>query len=173
MQLADSPDKHPDRKSIRLKDFDYSLASAYFITICTYKHAQILGKFADGEIIRSPEGECVQHTWQELPRHYPNVALDQFIIMPDHIHGILFLIDQESIGSTPVSMAEKIHGLPEIIRALKTFSAKSINEIRRTTGRPVWQRGYYEHVIRNNRDLDRVRKYIDENPFVWEMKKGK
>jgi len=109
-----------------------------------------------------------------LPHHYPHVALDAFVIMPNHIHGIIVLADPTVVGAgfkPAPTMVNKRHRLTEIIRAFKTFSSRRINESHGTPGRPVWQRSYYEHVIRNENDLDEVRKYIVNNPLKWDLDK--
>ena len=93
--------------------------------------------------------------------HYPHVALDAFVIMPNHVHGILVLIDEAPKGG----------GLPEIVRAFKTFSSRRVNEMRDSGGARVWQRGYYDHVIRSERSLGRIRDYIESNPLRWELDK--
>jgi len=100
---------------------------------------------------------AVQACWHDLPEHYPQIMLDAFVVMPNHVHGILILAP-ESAGQ---------HGLPEIARAFKTLSARRINEIRRTPGQPVWQRGYHEHIIRDEASLADIREYIATNPARW------
>ena len=98
----------------------------------------------------------VQQTWDDLPSHYQGIDLDAFIAMPNHVHGIIILADQ----------SERCHAIPEIVRGFKTFSARRINE-RAGKNRARWQRGYYEHVIRNAKALDRIRAYIANNPARW------
>jgi putative transposase len=134
-------------------------------------------------------GEIVQAAWFDLPRHYRHVELGAFVIMPNHIHGIIILNDSSTGGSVqdrPAGPAETIagkeslpgttktrpygrqHGLPEIVRAFKSFSARRINVLRHTKGTPVWQRNYYEHIIRNQQDLELTWLYIESNPARWE-----
>jgi REP-associated tyrosine transposase len=148
---------HRHRRSMRLAGYDYSQAGAYFVTICTHDRIPLFGEVIDDAVRLSPNGIVVMATRGGLSVHYPNLDLDAFIVMPNHIHGIIVLAD--------VSSAR--HGLPEIVRGFKTFSARSINELRRTRGTPLWQRGYYEHVIRIEKALNRVRSYIAENPRRW------
>jgi putative transposase len=184
------PEKH-HRHSIRLQDYDYSQAGAYFITVCTHKKECILGKIAEGKFCINNFGQCVMESWYDLPTHYPNIQLDEFVIMPNHIHGIIILHDKPPVGaglrpalvgkgSTALSKraglrpaptdknSKNIHGLQEIVRAFKSFSSRKINKIRRRTGQPVWQRNYYEHIIRNESDLYNARRYIINNPISWE-----
>ena len=126
-----------------------------------------------GLLVPNQYGALVEQAWNDLPDHYPHLSLDQFVVMPNHIHGIVVLTDVRAglkpaptaIGPNPAP--PKRHGLPEIIRALKTFSARRINEIRQTPGISVWQRNYYEHVIRNEADYTRIAEYIIDNPRRW------
>ena len=101
-------------------------------------------------------GTIVQRIWEDLPTHYSGIDLDAFIVMPNHMHGIIILADQ----------SERRHAIPEIVRGFKTFSARRVNERAGRRG-AVWQRGYYEHVIRNEKALDRIRDYIANNPARW------
>jgi REP element-mobilizing transposase RayT len=121
----------------------------------------------------------VNECWKDLPDHYGQVLLDEFVAMPNHVHGIIILNDNTvGAGFKPAPTIDnhdiqhrnsfKHHGLPEIIRAFKTFSARRINQARNTPGIPVWQRNYYEHVIRNEEDLNKVREYISTNPAGWD-----
>jgi len=154
------PDKH-HRRSIRLKGYDYSQAGAYFVTICTKARGCLFGEIIDGEMVLNPFGEVVQACWDDLPRHYPHVELDAFVIMPNHAHGIIMISVGAGFKPAPT------HGLPEIIRAFKTFSSRRINDLRDMSGVPLWQRNYYEHVIRNEESLNTIRRYIIENPLRW------
>jgi len=103
-------------------------------------------------------GKIVEEIWLELPHHYLYVELDKFVVMTDHFHGILFLTE-ETQGPAP-----KRPGLPYIIRSFKSQSARRINLVRGETGIPVWQRGYYDHIVRNESELASIRKYILSNP---------
>ncbi|HEY9068811.1 MAG TPA: transposase [Candidatus Ozemobacteraceae bacterium] len=170
------------RRSIRLREYDYTWPGAHFITVCTYGQRQLFGKIAGGCMQISPEGEIIQQVWKGLPDLYPNAKSDVFVIMPNHIHGIILLdAPLVSVGAglkpAPTSADEKSsrrsrHGLPEIVRALKSFSAWRINEYRKALGTPVWQRGYYEHVIRNDESIDQIRVYIMNNPARWYQDKA-
>ena len=153
------PDKH-HRRSIRLKEYDYTQSGAYFITLCTWQRQHLFGEIANNGMQLTNYGEIIQVHWDSLPKHYHYVELDEFIIMPNHVHGIIVLTDNPA--------CKKRHGLPEIIRSFKTFSARRINKIRRLSGVPVWQRGYYEHIIRNEKSLMAIREYIVKNPLSWE-----
>ncbi|MGA7562458.1 MAG: transposase [Desulfobaccales bacterium] len=111
--------------------------------------------------------EIFQHHWLDLSQHYPDVQSDAFVIMPNHVHGLAFLEDVGT-GLKPAPKG-KHHPLPEIIRAFKTFSARHINKLRNRAGKPVWQRNYYEHVIRRDESLAKIREYIENNPLRWAL----
>jgi putative transposase len=277
--MAYDPEKH-HRRSIRLKGYDYTQPGAYFITICTHGRECLFGEIIDGEMHLNEAGQIVVQTWQDLPNHVPNVQLDAFVVMPNHVHGIIIITDHaegigaglkparttmgpdsaadsgstagpgsvgagsvgagsvgagsvgagsepapttttapgsaagfgpttgsgpvgagptmgsgptaapgSTTGSDPVGAGSEpaptepaptepaptepaptrsSYGLPEIVRQFKTFSARRINELRGTPGTPVWQRNYYEHIIRNESSLNRIRQYIAENPARWD-----
>lgn len=188
------PEKH-HRHSIRLKGYDYSQPGAYFVTIVTQDQACLFGAVVDGEMRLNEWGEIVMWTWRDLPNHVPNVQLDAFVIMPNHVHGIIVITDvtnapapvgagsepaptqpqpaptqsipDQSIESISGGIPAKRYALPEIVRQFKTFSARRINAQRGTPGLPIWQRNYFEHVIRNEQSLNRIRQYIADNPQRW------
>lgn len=157
------PQTEHHRRSIRLKGHDYSAPGAYFVTICTQNRECLFWDDPNDKIVLSHMGQIAKRAWLDLPRHYSNVRLDVYCIMPDHVHGIIELTD----GGT-----DKRHGLPEIIRAFKSFSARRINVARHTMGVPVWQRNYYEHIIRHQVDWARIRGYIAANPQNWVTDEG-
>lgn len=129
-------------------------------------------------MIENQNGAFVRGYWEALPDHYSNVALDAFVIMPDHVHGIVVLGDRRDgagagdraglkpapTGGDGLEDAGGWHGLAEVVRAFKTFSARRINAMRGTPGVPVWQRGYYERIIRDHHALKNIREYIHANP---------
>ena len=162
------------RKQIRLREYDYSQPGAYFITICTKDRIGMFGKIVDGDMIMHEYGNIVQLCWNVLPDHYDNIQLDEFVVMPNHIHGII-IINDDAVGAglrpapTGNNVNPKRHGLSEIIRAFKSFSARRINEFRHTPCAHVWQRGYYDHIIRNVQALNRIREYISTNPERWQL----
>ncbi len=146
--------------SRRLEHYDYAQAGAYFITIATSYHVQWLGRI-DGEHMRpGPAGEIVQEIWTSVPARFPGVELDAFIVMPNHLHGIILLPDRQADDP------DRIH-LGRIVRAFKGASTRAI----RHTGLAdfAWQADDYEHVIRNDADLNRIREYILTNPLRWAL----
>ena len=157
--------------------FDYSQPGAYFITVCTRNRACILGDVTEGKLRLSAAGRLAQAAWKELPQHYPHVHLDAWTVMPNHVHGIAILksdsvdhVGANSVGHVGAGLKPaptQRHGLPEIVRAFKTFSARHINALQETVGTALWQRNYYEHVIRDEEALDRIRQYIADNPARW------
>jgi putative transposase len=152
------------RRSIRLPGFDYSKPGQYFVTICTQHRLCLFGTIENGKMSLNEYGEIVQAAWDDLPCHYQNINLHEFVIMPNHVHGIVGIINPvEPIDPT----STKRHGLPEIIRAFKTFSAKRINEKRETPGTSVWQRNYYERIIRDETAYLTITNYIRTNPQRW------
>lgn len=171
------PEKH-HRHSIRLRGYDYAQAGMYFVTIVAMNRECLFGEIADGKVRLNANGNIVRSSWDDLSRHYANVQLDAFVVMPNHIHGIILLTGDDArvgagrlVGAGPVGAglrpAPTHHALPEIVRAFKSFSSRRINETRKTTGAPVWQRNYYEHIIRNEMALHAVREYIANNPIQW------
>lgn len=169
------PQRH-HRRSIRLRGYDYTSPGAYFVTICAYGRECLFGEVADGEVVLSEYGAIIEQVWHDLPLHYPHVRLDTWVIMPNHVHGIIILVgESDAVGAglgpapTAAPTAMKRHGLPEIVRALKSFSARRINELRGVSGVPVWQRNYWEHVIRSERTLHLIQQYILDNPACWHL----
>lgn len=147
-----NPDKH-HRQSIRLKGHDYAQAGAYFITICTHNRNHVFGKIVDGTVRLNRLGKMTQQCWRDIPQHFPHVRLDAYVVMPNHVHGIITIDGtSKTIGS--------------IVRGFKIGATKWA---RQNTDIPtIWQRNYYEHIIRNESDLQRIRQYIIQNPMKWE-----
>ena len=165
------------RKSLRLKNHDYSNAGAYFVTVCTHRRAPMLGHIEDSAMVLSPAGQIVWDIWQKLPEHYSYLALGPFVVMPNHFHGIVHVTG--SVGAIhesplPAPAAQRSSdksrrsmSLPLIIGRLKMVSAKYINGMRNAGGQPVWQRSYHEHVIRSDESYAAIAEYIETNPQRW------
>ena len=167
MRSKFDPQKH-NRRSIRIPGYDYSQPGAYFVTIVTYQRECLFGNVIDGEMRLNENGKIVDHAWHDLPNHYPNLELGTYIIMPNHFHGIIILNDTVGAGLRPApTKPQKRHGLPEIVRALKSFSARRINERLKSPGTPIWQRNYYDHIIQNDREWNNIHLYIESNPLNW------
>jgi len=160
------PDKHR-RRSIRLENYDYSQAGAYFVTICTRDRACLLGEIVNGEMRLNEVGQIVADAWKWLAVQYAHVELDMSILMPNHLHGIIMICDDIRRGGSRTAPTETRKPLGRLIGAFKTVSTKRINELHLTSGGPFWQRNYYEHIIRNEEELAEVREYILNNPVRW------
>jgi REP element-mobilizing transposase RayT len=161
-----------NRRSIRLKEYDYSQSGAYFVTVCTHNKECLFGEIADAEMILNDAGKIVQTVWNEIPEHADNVDLDQFVIMPNHIHGIIVLHARCSgtacCAPTFQRFGKIVSGsLPTIIKSFKSAATKRINQSHETPGQKIWQSNYYERVIRDENELNDVRQYIVDNPAKW------
>jgi putative transposase len=161
--------------SLRLPSHDYSQAGAYAVTIRTRPGQPLFGEVVDGEMHLSIYGQIAQHCCEEIPLHFDHARIDTYLVMPDHLHAIVILVDEcpghaNGIAQHQEAFGRPAHGSrPTVIRSLKSAVSKAINELRRTPGESVWQRGYYEHVIRDGRELNEQRRYILENPLRWSL----
>ncbi len=156
------------RRSIRLQNYDYTQAGAYFITLCTYKRQCILGEVVADKVQLTHAGEVARECWDAIPDHFPQVELDAYVIMPNHSHSILVI----TVGATHASPLLSPRGphpqsVGAIIGSFKSAVTKQLNLLHHTPGRTVWQRNYYEHIIRDKNDLDHIRRYIADNPAQW------
>ena len=149
------------RRPIRRPGYDYARPGGYFITIVTMGRDEIFGEIVNGVMRLSAEGAGVADVWANLPRHYPHVSLDAFVVMPNHVHGIVVLGHDAVDGQGRVPLSE-------VVRGFKTYAARRVNGIRGVSGTPVWQRNYYDRVIRDERELQNIRRYIAENPARWD-----
>jgi len=152
------------RKQIRLPRYDYSTPGEYFVTICTAGMSCILGEVRDARMHPNEIGRIVEAVWHDIPRRDPWVRLDAFTLMPNHIHGILCLGIEDAPGMPRVARRTP---LADIVGAFKSRSARAVNARVRPQGWRLWQRGYYEHIIRTDRALRDIRGYIDDNPATW------
>ena len=147
----------PQRKSIRLPDYDYRQRGAYFVTLCTENRAEVLSQIGRGGALLRPVGRIAEQLLLHLPQHYP-VQIDKHVVMPNHLHCILHV----TVPSSAVSLSG-------IVCAYKSLTTKAANQAMRTPGRKLWQRSYYEHIIRDEIDYQEIWQYIDENPQKWEI----
>ena len=159
-----------NRKSIRLKGYDYSSPGEYFVTVCTYNHGCLFGNIIDENMRLSEIGRIAEQCWKELPAKFINVILDEYIIMPNHIHGIIIinecrdLINQIPTKNFPLMQNPKIT-LGKILRNFKARTSKCIHDSGYTEFQ--WQSRFYEHIIRNDKELNNIRDYIINNPIKW------
>lgn len=195
---------HRERKKNRLPGYRYSRYGAYYVTICVKGRQPVFGRIMAGQMILNKWGRIVDACWRDLPDHYDNIRLGDHIVMPDHVHGVVWIIGSwhKTNGSDPAKnmnvpictshvrsglkpdpttinngeitvnhrdtpeSATKNHGLPEIIRGFKTFSSRKINAT--NSGEPFrWQKSYYDHIVRDTDDLNRICRYIRANPARW------
>ncbi|MFC2133425.1 transposase [Bacteroidota bacterium] len=186
------------RKSIRLKDFDYSEGNWFYVTVCTHQHKLLFGDISKGKMQLNKFGFLAQKEWNKTKEIRDNIDLDYYVIKPNHLHGILIIThkseqcrDENSRGvsqyknisenecrgtghraPTIEQFGKPVSGsLPTVIRSFKATVTKQINELRKTPGKPVWQRNYFERIIRNEAELFNIRNYILNNPYKWELEK--
>jgi putative transposase len=173
------------RRSIRLKGYNYTQPGSYFVTIVTKNREHIFGEIIMGKIHFNLYGRTIMKYWQEIPRNFSNAELDIWTIMPNHIHGIIIIHPNLSTGEASHYKASDIddaspqqqrptgtnpQSLAAMIQNFKSISTRRINRFRRTPGVPLWQRDYWERIIRDERELNQVREYIQNNPLQWPRK---
>ncbi len=177
------------RRSVRLKNYDYSQVGAYFVTITVHQRISLFGEITNGKISLNAYGKIVQSCWEQIPNHFKLVESIAYVVMPNHIHGIIIITDRigaqhSGVGNivrarhaVPLrnkfeTFAQPVTGsLPTIIRSFKSAVTKRINLLRDTPAATVWQRNYYEHVIRSYAELNRIKEYINNNPAKWAFDK--
>ena len=172
-----NPNTH-HRQSIRLPGFDYATPGAYFVTIVTQNRECLFGDVVDGVMCLNELGRTIDDTWNAVPTRFPNVTTDAWVIMPNHVHGVVVVTERlhgpSGVGvihELPLPVTPPVRrrmAIPLVVGYLKMNASKQINIIRNNPGTPVWQRNYYEHVIRTDDELNRIRQYIVDNPKNWE-----
>ncbi|HEX5483196.1 MAG TPA: transposase [Terriglobia bacterium] len=168
---------HHHRRSIRLRGYDYSLPGTYYVTICIENKQPILGKITEDEMMLYEAGQIAKRAWEMLPQRLSSVALDAFVVMRNHVHGIIRIERRTPVVGAPLGISEPnpiraqqaapLQTLGDIVRVFKSTSAISINRLLGRSGRRVWQRNYYEHIVRSWEELEKIRGYIAENPLRW------
>lgn len=159
-----NPDIH-HRRSIRLREFDYSSIGGYFVTTCVQNRECLFGEVLDGVMVLNDAGRLVESVWNGLPERFPSIELDAFVAMPNHVH---FIINIEVSAGKDGAGQGRAPTLDRIVGAFKSISATQVNRLLLRTGQPLWQRNYYERVIRNDAELNGFRDYIIHNPLKWE-----
>lgn len=160
--------KLPKRKNTRLKEFDYSQSRYYFVTICLKDRKEFFSHIKNTDLILTEYGKILDEVWRSLPKYY-NVELDYYVIMPDHFHGILILDNTLTVKN---DIEDKQFSLSEIIGKFKSFSTRKIRERLAKGDKFVWQKSFYDRIIRNESELYNIRKYIKENPLRWDLEKN-
>ncbi len=188
--------EHHHRRSIRVSGHDYTVGM-YFVTMCTQGRQCLFGEIIGGTMDLSPAGRIVHAYWESIPRRFPHVVPDAFVIMPNHLHGILWfrergeplaarsdqLVDVRRANVSPLhhgvdrrANVSPLHATPDgapagslgaMIQGFKSSTTIRINRVNRTPGRTIWQRNYYEHIVRSEKSLDAIRQYIEANPTGW------
>lgn len=195
------PQKH-HRKSIRLPGYDYTQAGAYFVTIVTHQRENIFGEVVNGEMRLNGFGEIAKREWERLPKRFKHIELGAFVIMPNHVHGIIIIHDNgrgtadfpnqnnpqdprraptadssnqnnpQDLRRAPTADNENFGkpvsgSIPTMVRSYKSAVALRINYARPGDSTPVWQRNYHERIIRNDREMGNIWRYIQSNPVLW------
>ena len=180
------PEKY-NRHSIRMKGYDYSLSGAYFVTIVAKNRKNILGWIERNQIRINEIGELVSYCWMRIPNNFDRTKLDEYVMMPNHLHGIIFIdeasgkgeafgdakkieIEAASSNASPLRPKGTVPGsLGAIIQNFKSVSTRMANKRYFEPGNKIWQRDYYERIIRNERELNAIRQYIRDNPLNWDL----
>lgn len=188
--------KFHHRKSIRLKEYDYTNPNWYYITICTHNKEHLFGSVVNNKMKLNEYGKIAEEEWLKTKEIRKNIDLDYYVIMPNHIHGIIIIEYNENVRATrwvapnndliiPIDAKEngeikrgasqrlaptiQSNSLGSIIGQFKSVYTKRIKKIGVMNTRPIWQRNYFEHIIRSDNDLHRIRKYIELNPLKWQL----
>ena len=164
------------RRSIRLPGYDYRQSGAYFVTMCAYQRQCMFGEVVDGQMVLNQYGAIVADEWQKSSVIRQEIELDAWIVMPNHFHGIVIIENHvgandnhhvRANGRSPLRMKPK--SLSSLMSGFKSITTKKIDILRDSPGTPLWQRNYYEHIIRNPDAMDKIRQYIIHNPVSWQI----
>jgi len=165
-----------ERKQVRLRDYDYSQSGGYFITVCTYNREHLFGQVINYQMTLNEIGKIVKQWWLKLEDRFTSVKLENHVVMPNHIHGIIMVGEKENevgaIHELPLRsgmMPRRQMLIPKVVGYFKMNSAKHVNRLRDAIGISLWQRNYYEHIVRNESELSRIREYIQNNPLKWDL----
>ena len=164
------------RKPNRLQNYDYSRAGYYFVTICTQNRQELFGEIIDSQMITNAAGEMLAEAWCELPKFYHGIRIDQFQIMPNHVHGIIVLVGEGPRAVPEGPCAVPTLSLSDVLQRFKSLTTRLyIQGVKKEGWEPFdtkfWQRSFFEHVIRNEKSLNKIRAYIRDNPLNWESDK--
>ena len=161
----------PRRRAQRLQGYDYTLAGAYYVTICTQEHQRLFGQIVGNEMCLNDAGRMIERWWDELHHAFPSVELDIAVVMPNHLHGIVVIYNELENGECTATH-DGIVSLPDVMQWYKTMTTNEYIRCVKTAGwspfaGKVWHRSYYDHIIRDEDDLLRIRTYITNNPAQW------
>jgi putative transposase len=162
----------PVRRTVRLAGYNYAAAGGYFITLVTHERQCLFGEIVDAEVRLNELGEIVQEEWLRSADIRPGILLEAFVVMPNHVHGVVIFSRDDSANDGNSRGKRQFRRDPRSVSSLvagfKAATTTRINMLRQTPGQLVWQRNFYEHVIRNDADLERIREYIAGNPAKWQ-----
>ncbi|MDD5085197.1 MAG: transposase [Candidatus Omnitrophica bacterium] len=175
------------RKPNRLCEYDYSHPGYYFITICAKDRHEWFDKIENCKVVLNDAGKMIHDLWSAIPFHYPGIQIDEFVVMPDHVHGIIIIIDNPVVGTGPCACPNAMHdgrprraaptnrlSLSDVVHRFKSLTTrKYIDGVTRNNwasfDKTLWQRSFYDHVIRGESNLARLREYIVNNPLQWDL----
>jgi putative transposase len=178
MDKPKSDSKTHHRRSLRLPQYDYAQPGGYFITICTHDRVCLFGNIVNGTMVLNDAGKMVEKYWNEIPQHFTHITLNEYAVMPNHFHGIIFIVGAGSSRPMLLDRCEdcgkegredRAPTVGNIVAYFKYQSTKHINVMRNGGFQKLWQRNYYERVIRNEKELFETRQYIINNPMNWEL----
>lgn len=152
----------PERKRLRLRGFAYAFPGVYFVTICSAGTRPVFGSVSEGKTVLNAVGEMVCAEWYALAERFAGLVLDEFVIMPNHLHGVLARVEE---GLAPPARLT----LFEVIGTFKSISTVKVNKLLRRRGVALWQRSYHERIVRDGEDLRKIQRYILENPLMWSL----
>ena len=155
------------RKSPRLRGYDYTQHGVYFVTICTHRLAPKFGRVVDGNSLLNDLGELVDKEWRKTAELRPTVEVGLYVVMPNHIHGILFISEGQNTGLSTGKATLLANSLGSIVAQFKSVVTKRSRKLANPPNLPIWKRNYFDHIVRNEQDLERIQRYIIANPARW------
>ena len=156
----------PKRKHIRLKGYDYSTPGAYFVTLCTDKKEHLFGKIVNNSMLLNALGKIVDQEILKIQSHYENIQIDKYVIMPNHIHMIITILETERINPFPTIKFD----IPNVVGKFKSGVTRHVgNAFMHSAKKPIWQSSYNDHIIRGEKDYKQIWEYIDTNVIRWEQ----
>jgi len=166
--------KNHHRKKNRLPEYDYSQNGYYFVTICTKDKRKSFGKAIGGKVELNKIGTLAENYWKEIPKHFPFAEIDEYIIMPNHIHGIIIIDNENNAGDNHGSSLQTTRNMELLPRIISQYKSSATRQIRKQFANYnfAWQKSYYDRIIRNEKELYNIRKYIQQNPLKWDLVKN-
>ena len=163
---------HPGHRSIRLKGYDYASAGLYFVTICSHEKRCVFGRIVESQAVLSPIGLIIRECWVSIPSHFPKVRLHSFVIMPNHLHGIVEICAKLGRSSAAPLQGKLVAAVPPgslgaIVRSFKSAAARQVHEELKSS-ESLWQRTYFEAIVHDGEEFSNAVRYIKENPARWE-----